>query len=314
MPDCSQLLMGALRDEHIGWSIGTFGAIGEFVRDADEHCIQPAPSEIVTSRGGIRITPRDAVTVIAYETFVGDSETWGNAVAFCLPVQSDERPRVVRCLGPDDQALRPEDRRAILFDLGVAYGHVSMCVRSSDPELLEALHSASGNALLSPAAGACTQLILKQSPARVLLSPLGRIEVYAPIPQVGGKSPLGPHTHLLPKHIASGRTHSANAPIPAELQPILMMHPPSPWRDSAGQRIPYDPARAVTFDKLVAQYGLEDDQRLKTAVETAIRQDRFPHEFPKPHTRHGRMQLRIILRRLSQDLGASRVKPWRDAF
>jgi hypothetical protein len=311
------MIWDALKDPNCGWSVGTFGAVGEFVRDPDEECSVRRLSdcsEVVTARGGIRVTPRENAAVIAYETFVGDGETWGNAVAFCVPREGGSARRVITCLGPDAGALRAEDRESTLFDLGIGAGHVSMCVRTSDPELRGTLKDAEGQPLLGTSASRCSELMRRLSPARVLLSPLARIEVYAIIPAEGGKSPSGPHTHLLPKLLASGRTHSANVPIPDGLQPVLSMHPRSPWRDQQGKRVPYDPERARSFDALVRRFGIEDLKRLRIDVETAVRGKVPPADFPAPSTRQGRIQLRISLRRLTQDLGIAALRPWREAY
>lgn len=54
--------------------------------------------------------PREDVTVIAYEIFVGDGETWGNGISFCLPREHHTGNRAIRCLGADQNALRAEDR------------------------------------------------------------------------------------------------------------------------------------------------------------------------------------------------------------
>ena len=52
-------------------------------------------------------------------------------------------------------------------------------------------------------------MILAANPHRVFISRLGRIEVYQPIPPPSGKSPEGPHTHVLPRLLQSRRTHPA---------------------------------------------------------------------------------------------------------
>ena len=57
-------------------------------------------------------------------------------------------------------------------------------------------------------------MILAANPHRVFISRLGRIEVYQPIPPPSGKSPEGPHTHVLPKLLKSGRTHPATDRFP----------------------------------------------------------------------------------------------------
>src|SRR6201999_4030892 len=107
---------------------------------------------------------------------------------------------------------------------------------------------------------------LKAQPHRVILSPLARVEVYAPIPQPGGKSPDGPHTHLLPKLLASRRTHAANAPIPEGFQPVLMLHPRSPWRDGMGMRTDFDPALDAVFEALLADFGLAEDRAVRARI------------------------------------------------
>jgi hypothetical protein len=316
--DHNELLAQALRDTGNGWSVGTFGAVAEFMRDRGEpHSWFSAPgdcTQIMTARGGIRVRSRADLTVLAYNTFPGGGDTWGNEVAFCLPATQERPPRAIRCLGPDREALRPEDRTALLFDVGAGVGAVRFCVRTADRELMAALLEAQGADPLSAAAGPSNALTLKLSPARVAISPLARIEVYAPIPPPGGASPLGPHTHLLPRLVASGRTHSANAPIPAGLQPVLLMHPPSPWRDSAGKPIPYDTQRARRFDALLAQFGLEEDRRLWSQVREAVGRRAVPGDFPAPQSRHGRTQLRVLLRRLAQEVGREAVLPWREVY
>ena len=75
--------------------------------------------------------------------------------------------------------------------------------------------------------------MLRLSPHRVLVGPCGRIEVYQTIPPVDGRSPDGPHTHVLPKLLRAGRTHAANLPIPDGLVPCLTIHPSRPDPDHA---------------------------------------------------------------------------------
>jgi hypothetical protein len=93
-----------------------------------------------------------------------------------------------------------------------------------------------------------------------------------------------------------------------------MLHPRSPWRDGEGRRTPYDAERARLFDAMLHRFGLEEDRQLRADVEAAVRQGGSPRDFPLPPTRHGRMQLRIVLRRLSQELGSAVVWTWRDAY
>ena len=145
-------------------------------------------------------------------------------------------------------------------------------------------------------------------------APAGRIEVFAAIPPPDGKSPDGLHTHLLPKLIASGRTHSANAPIPEGLQPVLSLHPPSPWRDASGKRGPFDAEVAAAFESVLAACGLPEDRTVQTAVETAVANRLDAKSFLLPASRRGRTQMRITLRRLSMRIGEDALVPWRELY
>ncbi len=311
------LLSHAIDDARNAWSIGRFGAIGEFVRDPDE-VFERSRSEdaerIVTARGALEIGPRTGIVTIAYDTLSADGETWGHAVAFCLPRPPADRSATVSFLGADTDALRPEHTDASLFDLGIGLGHVRMCVRTRDAALCEALRSLEGGSLFDGTGARALELILKGSPHRILVSPLGRIEVYASIPGPTDRTPSGPHTHVLPKLLATGRTHGANAPIPGGLQPVLMLHPRSPWRDAAGRPASFDRGLDRDFERLLASFGLPEDRQVRAATEAAVLAGTDPATHSWPRTRRGRTQARITLRRLAQRLGASAVADWRRLY
>jgi hypothetical protein len=125
-----------------------------------------------------------------------------------LPIATTLTP-----LGRDEGAIRPECRNDTWFDLGLGRADIRFCVRASATELRDKLNQASGLPLsdVLQAAGA---MIVKHSPARVVESPLGRAEIYTSIPPPGGQSPDGPHTHLLPDRLASGRATEPGIDLP----------------------------------------------------------------------------------------------------
>ncbi len=43
---------------------------------------------------------------------------------------------------PDAEAMRPQDRGAILFDLGIGKSQSDICVRTADPTTIELLREA----------------------------------------------------------------------------------------------------------------------------------------------------------------------------
>jgi hypothetical protein len=60
---------------------------------------------------------------------------------------------------------------------------------------------------------------------RVVETALGRAEISAPIPPPGGQSPTGPHTHLLPDHLATGRATPVGLDVPRAYLPGVLWYP-----------------------------------------------------------------------------------------
>lgn len=227
--DAYDILARHALDPSNGWSLGVFGAIAEFMRDRTE----PAQvahdgvrTEVVTARGAMRLLAHPEAVIVDYEMPSRHPERRVRAVAACLPHAAARRAgrTTVTELGRDTHALRPEDRDGILFDMGIGLHCVEACVRTTAPELIAALRAAEGRPLLE--VDGLLGAMVRFSPHRVFASALGRIEVFQPIPPPDGTSPDGPHTHVLPKLLAHGRTHAASVPIPDGLTPCLSLHPP----------------------------------------------------------------------------------------
>lgn len=304
-----------LDDPRHGWSIGSFGAVGEFMRDPGEPVVREDSAlvrNISTPRAAMRIRLDAVPRIVAYDTLVADGASWGQALAFCTPYSADQAyPDTIVSLGADLGAVRPEDRNAWLFDLGVSVGHVRFCLRTHDTRLRDLLLALQNRKLFGPDAQALMAETMRAQPHRVVLSPLGRIEVFAPIPPADGESPEGPHTHLLPALIKKGRTHDANAPIPSGFQPVLLLNPSSPWRDIMGRRVPFDAALDRSFLHLLDRYGLPEEARIRSSVESAIESGVRPLAYTWPRTRRGRAVARLTLRRIVQRRPSELALEWR---
>ena len=226
---CFAALQRHARDPATGWSVGIFGAIAEFMRVGEEPVrarVEDDRIEIVSDRGGLRVLPDDAAILLDYEMPSRHEARRVRALAACLPLGRAARAgrTTVTEVGLDVAALREDDRSGLLFDLGIGLGTVEACIRTHEPDLIVALRAAQGETLFE--AQGLIGAILAHAPHRVFISALGRIEVYQAIPPVDGRSPDGPHTHVLPRLLAHGRTHAANIPIPAGWVPCLSIHPP----------------------------------------------------------------------------------------
>jgi len=307
----TDLVTRHLADPQAGWAIGTFGAIAEFHRDPDEAVVLTEHGA-TTPRGGIGLWLGSAIRVVAWECpAAGDS--WRHGIALCLPENESAMSAraVVTELGADAEALREDERDDILFDLGAGAPHCNVCVRTADPEILRLLRAAVGRPLLE------TQLFEElpgSSPIRVFISRLGRVEVRAPIPAPGGRTPDGPHTHVLRDLLRRRRTHSANVPLPTRLVPCAEIFPANAIHDAHGNRQRFDVAKHEAFQAVLADHG--DALCMKAKFETiaAIRASRPPFDAPS-YTRSQRLARRVALRQMAQIDGPSRMlAAWREVF
>lgn len=299
------LLKLQLRDIEAGWSIGSFGAIGEFHQRVDDDLQIDAEDQYMraTEKGAIRFDSAyfEQMNVVAYETLSPRTHRWGQGVVFCLPSEQAEMNKrgVLTELGPDKEAIRTDDKEAILFDMGLEQPQIDFCIRTEDPDLIALLRTSVGKSLQdhdNPTMAA----ILSKHPHRVVLSKLGRVEVYQKIggPDTGGVSPDGPHTHVLPKLLNTGRTHSANVPVPEGYLPCASLHPASPVMASSGDDIAFDPVRYDAFQEILLTYGREEFVENKLRLLKAFNELSSASDFELPDTRMGRAAVRIALRQI----------------
>lgn len=309
----------SLGDPGAQWSAGTYGAIAEFSREPAEPtkilCTQFG-GEASTARGAVRVELRKEVRAIAYETTAKNRDQWGQAIALCLPAQDCTlgRRTTVQELGPDSAAIRPGDRGSILFDLGLGALQVDVCVRASTPELVSALRAGEGRPIFD-LGNPATTAIYKASPHRVFVTRIGRAEVYQPIPPADGKSPDGPHTHLLPKLLRSGRTHPATVPIPQDWVPCLHLYPAHPQKDGLGAAKTFNRAEYEAFQEALALFGDPELLELKRRVFASVASGRGPDVLTLPQSRFARSVIRVALRQLNALNGSSASLPlWRQKF
>lgn len=296
--DAIALLRRGMADPDTQWSLGTFGAIAEFSRDEDEPALVTMAAgalSAVTDRGGIALGLNPAIRPFASESLT--KADWNQRVALCLPEAASAMSRrgVFTELGPDAQALREEDRDSLLFDLGLGALQADFCVRIDDADVAAELRRHAGRPVFeagNPAMG----IILHANPHRVFISRLGRIEVYQPIPPASGKSPDGPHTHVLPRLLKAGRTHPATEPVPPGLVPCAHLYPPHPARDGFGKPRTFQAEHLDSFQAMLAAFGDPATVAIKQRVRESVRAGKAPADIGTD--RHGRTSVRIALRQI----------------
>ncbi len=310
------LILKHLQNVQSSWSLGAFGALGEFSWDRNETLLI-SPDEkltICTSRGGLRIDSLDQCTPIAYETARRHRDHWGQALALCLSEQQATMSgrKTITEVGHDKKSLLDLHRDDILFDLGLGTPYVDIFVRTSSSELIDALRAASGSSILAKGNKAFSA-ILQHNPHRVFVSRVGRLEVYQAIGV--DASPEGPHTHVLPKLLASGLHDAANTPIPSGMVSGLMLYPGNPCVDLLGKPRAFDLQLHQQFEGMLSKYGLPDYVQEKERIINAYNQGIEIDDYSKPNNKLGRLAARISLRQLAHTQPDSeQLKQWRTCF
>jgi predicted Fe-S protein YdhL (DUF1289 family) len=219
--EIGQFVAKALRDRSGTWVFGVPGALAEFSIAAGE-AADIAANDIAisasTSRGAIRINLLDGVRALALEP--GEGEGQAGAILLTLIRGRLAMPRhgALAPLGPDREAIRPEDREQRLYDLGIDMPVAQFCIRTADPDLARQLDAASGLGWRDLLVRIGVH-ILHAAPHRVVRTPIGRAEVFTAIPPPGGASPAGPHTHLLQEFLGEGRETPQDVDLPSAYAP-----------------------------------------------------------------------------------------------
>jgi len=311
------VLRDYVTDSTASWGLGTFGAVAEFHRSSDESASIDTDTalRVVTARGALCIHRTDDIRACAYELPDGAGR-WSHVLTLCLPAARADMHRrtVVTECGPDQEALRPRDRTAVLFDLGLGTAQVDVCVRTSDAAGLAQLRAGCDDALFTPH-NPLAAVMPRLSPHRVFICRFARLEVYQHIPGRDDQPPEGPHTHVLPDLLRHQRTHPATAPIPDDWIPCLSLYPANPVYDALGRPRPFDLSAYVAFQELLRDFGDPELYRLKAAVTEAVQANATPDGFACPASRAARATVRVTLRQLAHtDGGRPMLAAWRQAF
>ncbi|MEM7775593.1 MAG: DUF1289 domain-containing protein [Pseudomonadota bacterium] len=227
--DIHDFIGNSLSDKKGTWVIGVVGAVGEFAATRDA-CVDLSTngSEIVanTAGGHLRFFVDDHVRALTFDP--PETPLVRQRVVLAVKRQRGRVPvsDTIKDLGPDSAAVDVVDRGFHLYDLGLGRKESRFCVRCGPGMANDALCSEAGSGQsFADAIARLAPILIAESPARVVESTLGRIEVLSPIPLPGGMSPAGPHTHLLPNHIATGRSLPVGWDLPRAYLPGAIFYP-----------------------------------------------------------------------------------------
>ncbi|MEQ8665771.1 MAG: hypothetical protein RIC16_08590 [Rhodospirillales bacterium] len=308
VPEIEEWLADALNSAATSWSVGTFGALAEFAYGPDdpvERSSAGGTRSITSDLGALRLTVPAESRLFAYEGLSKLPAYWSQGISLCMPdsAASLSGRSALTVIGEDQGAIRPDDRPGVLVDLGVGAPHIEACVRIADEQLLRDIEPWLGKSLFTEGHAAAERLY-EASPHRVFRSAAARIEVYGPIPQPGGATPPGPHTHLLPDLLRHDRAFAANTPIPVGWLPVLNAYPPNPARDTFGEPRSFDREDHRRFQRLIDAFGVPGMVHAKARIRDAVRRG-MPPDTERFDTRFERIAARVALRQMSFEEGPS---------
>jgi hypothetical protein len=219
-------VMSTLRPGVGTWISSIRGAVAEFCVEEGEEIRLDASSDTVnaaTARGAISFHLSDGIHALSAR-ISNDTEKRSIIVLTIPRSAATPAPFGLSCIGADSESIQPEKRHEILYDFGLGSAVLSFGIRTFDQTLITNLNHRTGQPYQT-FLGEIGDAILCLSPTRVIRNAIGRIEVFAPIPQPGGRSPSGPHTHFLPKQLNQTGDMPANLRVPDSYLPCFSYYP-----------------------------------------------------------------------------------------
>jgi hypothetical protein len=292
-------------------SIGGIGAIAEFDGNTTKAVFNNENELKITSlKGAFRLRLNGTESLLAYETL---SQTptawqWGMMVLADKNQCSTGLRSELQELGPDTKAIIQEDKDAILFNIGAGLSNSSFNVRTKNPTLLRILRANEG-VCITENNNDVLEAIIDFSPHRVIASTIARIEVYQKIDR--HQTPIGPHTHLLPRLLKTKRTHTANIPVAVSQSPQLTLHPENPMFDQYGHPRSFSKAVYDRFSPLVDSHCAREFHTEKKRLKAAFNKRAKAMNYAPPTSRLGRLAYKVTLRQLSHTF---RDRPYLDTW
>ncbi|MEM9047161.1 MAG: DUF1289 domain-containing protein [Pseudomonadota bacterium] len=226
--DIQSFVARTLREAAGTWVVGVVGAVAEFAAQPGAAValrIDGPVAAAVTKGGALRFEIDEDVRALTFDT--PNTPTQREPIVLAVK-RARGRPALAAMLtdlGPDPAPIRAGADGARVFDLGLGRKEARFCVRCAPGAAQDALAAACGLSL-GAALPRIAPPLLRESPVRIVQTALGRIEVSTAIPPPGGRSPAGPHTHLLPDHLATGRALPAGMDLPRAYLPGAIFYPP----------------------------------------------------------------------------------------
>jgi hypothetical protein len=278
------------------FSVGGVGAIAEFQDESpDITIIDDKYFRLQSHLGQFSVKFNGEENTLAYENRAAEKGNWQCGLVFTLPKKTCflHSHEVLTELGEDKEASDPLARKHLLFDLGTGIPNMRFCIRTDDNDLIRMLREHEGKSIIAQEHPAL-EAIINASPHRIVTSKIARIEVFQKIDR--HRTPIGPHTHLLPKLIKLRRLVASNIPISSDQVPQFTVYPEHSLIDQFGHRIKFDQISFDKFQLTLKKYGCAKFYKEKLRLRAALANKVKPCDYTPPSSKIERTAFEIELR------------------
>lgn len=268
-PEIKDLIIKSAGNTNSSWAIVRDGVVSEFsIVPGDKPVISFENNvlKIDTHRATLCIDFDESITSVVAESGSHGCSPWTQSIYLCIQKQDakmSSRNRLTH-LGHYKEG---QDEGEV-WDLGVGNDTLDACIIVKDEQTSQLLKQKEGKYIIDDP-NFLRQLVT-HSPTRLFKSKFAYIIVRQKIPQEGEDELEGPHTHLLPPIIKSGKHF--DVPIPDTMIPIIQTNPFGSIIDGNGDFHKWSGFEADKFQEFLNEYGDQDYISLKLAMRKRILQ------------------------------------------
>lgn len=295
------LLARMVVDPNFELSLGAFGAVGQFPREARIFVdVTDDRVSAATESSSISLRRHDHLRLVAFETLSSDPEGWNCGIAICLPEEQARMSAPGRpaedCL--DRHAIFAAHRTRTVLDIVARSPYADIRLRA-DKGVLPDLRDRSHGSVLD------ADLVEIEDCIWIFETAVGRIET-------GDRR----RRHFLSQLFGTTDTHSRTLPIPEGLVPVGYAFPPNPRQAEPGAW----GAAHFSFQVILDEHGVPELVKLKRRVERALEDGKSNEVFGSllehsgPPTRMEIECVRIALRQRRWLRGGRPAHGWEDEF
>jgi hypothetical protein len=249
------------------WAIVRDGVVAEFSIVSGDNPTSSFENNILkvdTERATLCIDFNDKVDAVVAESGAHGCSPWTQNIYLCIPKQDAKMSHrnILTHLGHYKEGQDEGE----LWDLGVGKETLDACIITKDEETNQLLKQKEGNYIIDDPN--FLRELVKHSPTRFFKSKYAYIIVRQKIPQEGEDEIDGPHTHLLPPIIHSGKHF--HTPIPDDMIPVIQTDPFGSVIDGNGDFYKWNGFEDDKFQGFLKKFGNSEYLQLKEKVKKKI--------------------------------------------